>query len=122
MAGLDEVLLQDPAGRTLSDESDPVSAVEQTLLSDLGRTWTLAGVADRLGRSKRTLQRQLSDHGRTFSEITFSVRTSEARRLLVTTGLSVTEIGYICGFADTAHFSRSFKKRFEVAPSQWQRV
>ncbi|MBX3227093.1 MAG: helix-turn-helix domain-containing protein [Labilithrix sp.] len=35
----------------------------------------------------------------------------EASRLLETTELSVTEIGYACGFADTAHFSRRFKRR-----------
>lgn len=88
MAGLDDVLLQSVRTRELGEAADPVAAVERTLLQDLGRTWRLDAVAWQLGRSRRTLQRQLSSAGNTF--------------------------------ADTAHFSRSFKQRYDVAPSQWR--
>lgn len=119
MAGLDDVLLGTLRGRKLNDDADPVAEVEYTLLQDLGRTWKIGAVAEHLGRSTRTLQRQLSGRGNTFTDIVLRVRTSEAARLLERTELSVTEIGYICGFADTAHFSRSFKRRYDVAPSRW---
>ena len=33
---------------------------------------------------------------------------------------SVTEIAYTWGFSDSAHFSRSFKKQFEVAPRDYR--
>lgn len=121
MEGLDDVLLQSAQTQELTDDDDPISAIENTLLGDLGRTWKLETVAKHLGRSTRTLQRQLSNNGKTFSNIVLQVRTTEAVRLLQQTDLTITEIGYICGFADTAHFSRSFKKQYDTTPSQWPR-
>lgn len=34
--------------------------------------------------------------------------------------VSITEIGYICGFADTSHFSRRFKQRRAASPSAFR--
>ena len=48
------------------------------------------------------------------------VRTEEASRLLKGTELSATEIGYICGFADAAHFTRRFKQRYGCPPSRFR--
>lgn len=120
MDGLDDMLLQTSQTRELSDDT-PVTAIEKILLRDLGQTWKINTVARHLGRSARTLQRQLATAGKTFTDIVTQVRTTEAARLLKHTDLSITEIGYICGFADTAHFSRTFKKQYDVTPSQWQR-
>ncbi|MEP6867090.1 MAG: helix-turn-helix transcriptional regulator [Novosphingobium sp.] len=39
---------------------------------------------------------------------------SEAKR-------SITQIAHDCGFQDGPHFSRSFKKRFNVTPRDWRR-
>lgn len=122
MEGLDEVLLRSAARPELQDEADPLSDVEHVMRGDMARTWTVANVATRLGRSGRTLQRQLAAVGQTFSGVVLRIRTDEAARLLRESELSLTEIGYVCGFSDSAHFSRSFKKRFRVVPSEWRRA
>lgn len=120
MPGIDELLLASPRNRELKEDDDPVAIVRETLRKDLGRTWKLDAVAREVGRSTRTLQRELSDAGSTFSSVVLHTRTGEAARLLKETNLSVTEIGYVCGFADTAHFSRSFRKVYEASPTNWR--
>jgi AraC family transcriptional activator of pobA len=44
----------------------------------------------------------------------------EAKRLLIYTGLSVSEAAYALGFADPAYFSRFFKLRERVSPQQFR--
>jgi AraC family transcriptional regulator len=48
------------------------------------------------------------------------IRDEEAARLLRDSDLSITETGYVCGFADSAHFSLSFKKRHGASPSAYR--
>ena len=44
----------------------------------------------------------------------------EARRLLIYSNLSVSEIGYSLGFADPAYFTRFFGRHLGVAPSAYR--
>jgi AraC-like DNA-binding protein len=46
-----------------------------------------------------------------------SYRLHHARNLLLTTNLSVSEIGYEVGFKDPAHFSKTFHEAFGMPPS-----
>jgi AraC family transcriptional regulator, exoenzyme S synthesis regulatory protein ExsA len=43
-----------------------------------------------------------------------------SERLLTTTGMSVTEIVFECGFEQPAHFARAFKARFGQPPSEYR--
>ena len=47
-------------------------------------------------------------------------RLERARRLLLTSGLTVTEVLYSCGFSDPCHFSRQFRQRYGLSPSAWR--
>lgn len=122
MPGLDEVLLGGSPGRELRETEGPVAGVERVVRRDLGRTWKLAEVAEVLDMSGRSLQRTLAAQGERYSDLVDRIRNEEAARLLRDTTLSATEIGYVCGFADSAHFSRSFKKRFGHPPSAHRRA
>ncbi|MGE0321066.1 MAG: helix-turn-helix transcriptional regulator [Polyangiaceae bacterium] len=120
MTGLDELLLAREARPQLDESVASASQVARLIREDLGRTWTLADVAQRMGAAPRSLQRALSAEGTNFSELVDGLRVDEAKRLLETSELSVTQIGYVCGFADTSHFSRRFKKRVGRSPSQYR--
>jgi len=120
MKGLDDLLLDKAGLQELEERPGPAAAVERILRQDLSRTWPLDRVARELHMSKRTLQRQLSAIGRTFTALVLDVRTQEARRLLLETDLNLTAIGYLCGFADASHFTHSFKGRFGSTPGAFR--
>lgn len=45
-----------------------------------------------------------------------------ASQLLLETTQSVTDICYACGFENTTHFSKVFKLRFELSPTEYRRL
>ncbi|MGN7765478.1 helix-turn-helix domain-containing protein [Paenibacillus sp. 22594] len=47
-------------------------------------------------------------------------RLDKAEKMLLETSLSVTDICYSTGFENIAHFSKVFKLRFELAPSEYR--
>lgn len=51
----------------------------------------------------------------------WDVRTGHGMRLLVETGLNVSEISYRCGFSAPYHFARRFKARYGTAPGAYRR-
>ena len=120
MDGLDAMLMDRARLAELHDRPGIAAAVERMVREDLGGRWVLERVARALFMSKRTLQRRLAVEGLTFSDLMLEIRVSEAARLLRESELSVTAIGYICGFADTSHFSHSFKRRHGSAPGVWR--
>ncbi len=120
MEGLDEMLLGGTREPELAEEEDAIASVRRIIRRDLGRTWKIGDVAAALDVSTRSLQRSLAALGDRYSDVVDRTRNLEAARLLRQSELSITEIGYICGFADSAHFSRSFKKRHGVSPSAFR--
>ncbi len=120
MPGLDKLLLTTVEDPVLDEAMGPAARVERVVRSDLGRTWRVSQVAQVLGLSPRTLQRALAAEGERYSDVLDRIRNREAARLLRETSFSSTDIGYVCGFADSAHFSRSFKKRYGKAPTVYR--
>jgi AraC-like DNA-binding protein len=120
MAGLDEMLLDRARLEMLEDQPGIAAAVERVIREDLGRRWTVDDVARPLFVSRRTLQRRLRQVGRTFSRVVLDTRLDEAARLLRDTELSITSIGYACGFADSSHFNHAFKRREGASPGSWR--
>jgi len=51
------------------------------------------------------------------SDFIRSYRLNEAKRLLETTDLNVSEVAWKCGFVNLAHFSKVYQEEFGVAPS-----
>jgi AraC-like DNA-binding protein len=83
---------------------------------------SLAAVADEHGISKRTLYYAFAAANTTFVDELMSLRLEHARELLSHRDLSVTEVAASCGFNDSSHFARRFRKRFGVAPGQLRRA
>ena len=96
-------------------------AVRRLVETDLAKRWVIGEVARALSMSPRTLQRELAARDTSFSSVVEQARVAEASRLLRTNEPSVTEIGYVCGFADTAHFSRRFKVCTGLTPTAFQK-
>lgn len=80
-------------------------------------------VADACGISKRYLHELFGDTNQTVSQFIREERLIAARDLIRSSpGLSMAEIAYRYGFCDQAQFSRLFKARFGMSPSEWRRA
>ncbi len=99
------------------ERQSTTKALVHLLSDDIARGWTWPELAERLEKPVRTLQRSLATEGTSLSELTRAVRVREACRLLDKNRLNLTQIGYWCGFSDSAHFSRDFCRSLGMPPS-----
>lgn len=120
MPGLDALLLANADDRALREAPRVVARLEEVLRGDLARSWRLEEVAATLDLAPRSLQRALSRAGTSFTRELDRVRVEEAARLLEASDLSIAEIGFVCGFADGAHFGRRFRARHASSPSAFR--
>jgi AraC-like DNA-binding protein len=67
-------------------------------------------VAHRLAMSKRTLTRNLSSEGLTFSGLLESLRRVLAERYLADKDLSISEIAWLLGYQEVSAFTHAFKR------------
>lgn len=85
-----------------------------------GRRPALGDVARTLGRSTRTLQRQLTDLGVTFQGLLREARRELARHYLAQSSLELTETAYLLGFDDANSFFRAFQSWEGIPPHRWR--
>jgi AraC-like DNA-binding protein len=110
------------AGETVEGlEPDPVSNLRKRLVADPVRRWTVASLAAENGVSPRTLQRRLTERSISFSRLVAEARVEvAATQLCKADGPSLAEIGFIAGFADQAHFARTFSRAVGRTPSGYR--
>lgn len=85
---------------------------------------SIENIAATLDRTKRYLHLSFAEEGMTISEYIWAARLEHCRRELavsVGSGKTITDIAFSWGFSSSAHFSRSFKKRFGISPSAARR-
>ena len=78
--------------------------------------------AEALGLSRRSLQRALAREGLGFVGVQGEVRFRLAGSLLLQQAMPVSEVGFVCGYADQAHLTREFKKRLGVTPAKYREL
>jgi transcriptional regulator GlxA family with amidase domain len=82
-----------------------------------------AEIAEQIGISTRQLERIFAQHLNTSPKrYILELRMERARSLLIQTEMSVTEVGIACGFSNTSHFSRTYRKVFGKRPSNQRRI
>jgi AraC-like DNA-binding protein len=81
---------------------------------------SITQAAEMVALSVRSLQRQLSFAGLTYSSLLENVRFSNAMRLLRTTESKIIDIAMLSGYADPAHFSRAFRRIAGCTPSEFR--
>lgn len=97
--------------------------VQQALLKALPDGAPEKGkVARELGMSARNLQRHLAEEGTSFKELLNDARVTLARNYVAEGRLSVTEIAFLLGFADTSTFSRAFKRWTGKSPRDYASI
>jgi AraC-like DNA-binding protein len=81
-------------------------------------------IAQRMGCSRRYIFRAFQAADTTPSQYLWDLRLERTREHLTTDsfrGGSISEIAFACGFSSTAHFSRAFRKRYGISPSESRR-
>lgn len=78
-------------------------------------------IAQRLGVSKRTLQRKLGDEGTTYQKQLNHVRELLAKRYLTTTSMRTDEIAFMLGYVELNSFLRAFSSWTGSTPSEYRK-
>jgi AraC-like DNA-binding protein len=76
-------------------------------------------LARSLGMSDRTLQRRLSELGRTYQDIVDDFRSEEAERLLLAGTLRLAQIAFALGFGDQSAWNKAFRRWKGQSPVEW---
>ncbi len=83
--------------------------------------FAVGDAAHKAGVSLRTLQRTLNRAGDSFAAIKEDKRRTLAENYLTVSGLSMTEIAHILGYADAACFTRACRRWFGMTPSAYRK-
>jgi AraC-like DNA-binding protein len=82
----------------------------------------LEAVSGQLGLASRTLQRRLNALGIEFSFLLENVRRDLAMSYMKSSKYSATEVAMLIGYADSASFSRAFRRWAGQTPQQYRAV
>lgn len=92
------------------DALGPLRAVVGDLLRDGEGTPSIASVARRTRTSARSLQRQLSLHGYTFTNLLAEARLALAAHYMRDPRRSLTDVALALGYSELSAFSRAFRR------------
>ena len=84
------------------------------------RELSITNVALRFSVTPRYIQKLFESDGTTFTEYVLERRLLEANRLLSDSRLakrSISDVAFKVGFGDLSYFTRAFRRRFGMTPS-----
>ena len=102
-------------------EDDRVRRVKNHIATNYMQDISLKELSDLVCMSEDSFSRFFKNKtGRTPNRYLIDYRLGIAARLLLTTKLSVAEIGYSCGFNTLSHFNRLFRESKGCTPSEFR--
>ena len=81
---------------------------------------SLQNVAEKLDTSPRTLQRQISYTGKSFSNILDEMRCEKACKLLRQSNTKINNIAAMLGYSDAGSFTRAFERWKKLPPQSYR--
>lgn len=107
-----------------TNNAHPDEEIVQTqfwLRHNYGKEINLASLAHEFGMSVRTFNRRFKGAtNQTPLEYLRGIRLDSAKDLLQSTNISINEISFRSGYQDATHFSRLFKQKHGVTPTQYR--
>ena len=83
---------------------------------------TLDDMADMIGYSTYYFMKLIKEYlGMSFGDFLTSVRMNNAKKLLLSTNMSISEVGYSVGYNDANYFARVFKRQEKITPSEYKK-
>ncbi len=122
----DELLAEQPL-ESMFDQQEQVDPFLQGIFDTVARLLpsedlSMEMIAAELGLSKRTLQRRLEEKDTKFKDVLLTVRERQAKRYLLDSNLSMTEIAFLLGYNNSANFSTAFKGWINMTPSEFREM
>ena len=97
--------------------------IEEFIRSRLADKISVADLTDIVGLGPRHFTRAFSQSFRmTPMQFILELRFEEAKRLLLASDRSVTDIAYCCGFSHAQHFTSTFRKLSGTCPTEFRRM
>lgn len=91
----------------------------QFMRSNLSEPVGTKELAQHINLSSRAMERLFKKHLDSSPAKTYlAIRLTKAHELLSQGGTSISEVSDSCGFVNSAHFSRAFKRYYDLTPSQ----
>ena len=86
------------------------------------KEWSIDGICKSINVSRSYLQRMYRQFfGKSIFEELISYRLEKAKRLLIKTNSSVSEIAELCGYASYNHFVRQFRSAENTTPTEYRK-
>lgn len=121
VARLDKLPPEEKEQQPQSAGSFIVNQAMQCIEKNYAAKLTLQAVADSCYVSQWHLSKLLNGYaGKSFYDILNAVRIKKAKELLADPKLKIGEIGEMVGYADTAHFARTFKKLEGMSANEYR--
>jgi len=111
------------AGGQTRYQSDILKRAKCWIRANLEEEISIMDLANEFGMTPRALQHAFASIGTTFSAFVRTERLNHAAAALQSPHFkreSITEIAFRFGFSDSAHFSRSFKRQFNISPREYR--
>ena len=98
-----------------------VKAIQRFLEKNLAKKLTLGGVGKKFGLKEKALDALMRKHFQMgLSDYVASRRVSEAKRLLLSSDMTMGEIARQTGFKDQSYFTKVFKSRIGSTPTEFR--
>ena len=96
-------------------------AIQKSFEQDCSRLYTLEELARQYSISPSSLSHQFKKlTGASVMGYLLSCRMASAKHYLTATNAGIAEIVEKCGFSDSSNFSRTFKKRNGISPTEFR--
>ncbi len=112
-----QAIRQESANGAITFAESVRSALHQMVLNGFS---SAEDVADLFGIHERTLRKRLAAEQTNFKQLVSQTRFTLAQQLLANTQLPLSEIAAALHYADSAVFSRAFRKWAQMSPKAWR--
>ncbi|WP_322803170.1 helix-turn-helix transcriptional regulator [Vibrio alfacsensis] len=96
--------------------------VESLVNSDIKNKWNVDNISTSLFMSKSKLYRLLKLDNTCLSSFVLEIRLKNAKKMLLSTDLTISEIALSSGFNSSSYFCKRFKENFYCSPSDFRTI
>lgn len=96
---------------------------QETIAKNIFEDLNIEDLAFLTGMSLSSFKRKFKDiFGTSPNKYIVSKRLDRAQTLLRTSDLTISEVAFDCGFSDVGYFSKTFKKHYNISPSESKKM